>query len=219
MAQVETRRGLAAVHLSVPERAPALVLLGHGAGGDSSAPALAAVATALLVAGVAVASFDQPDRVAGRRMPAPAPHLDAAAMDVVHWLRSRPGLASVPLVVGGKSSGARVACRTAHVGGAVGVVALGFPLHPPTSPGRSRAAELHLASAPVLVCQGSRDIFGSPAEVADAGLGLAGLTVHAVAGGDHSFRARQVDGRTTAQCLAEVADVVVQWVGAQTGTT
>ncbi len=219
MKHVETRYGSAAVHLVVPQRPSALVVLGHGAGGDTSAPSVMGVADALTAAGVAVARVDQPYRVAGRRMPAPAPHLDAALLEVVDWLRLVPGLPQLPLVLGGKSSGARVACRVSRAAGAVGVIALGFPLHPPGKPGRSRAAELSLAGCPMLVCQGTRDVFGTPADVAEVAEGGRELTVHAVDGGDHSFGARRADGRTTADCLAEVADVVVQWVRAQTCAT
>lgn len=192
------------------------MLLGHGAGGDSAAPSLVVVAESLAAAGFAAVRFDQPYRVAGRRAPAPAAQLDEAAYDVVAHLRTTYG--EIPLVLGGKSSGARVACRIAASVGAVGVVALGFPLWPPGKPDRSRAPELEQAGAPVLVCQGDRDVFGTPADLAVAMRGLPGA-VHAVASGDHSFVARRSDGRTTAQNLAEVAEVVAAWVLAQTVAT
>ena len=193
-----------------------LVLLGHGAGGDSTAPSLVAVAAALADAGFVAGRFDQPYRVAGRRAPAPASQLDEAAYDVVAHLRT--AYRDVPLVLGGKSSGARVACRIAASVGAVGVVALGFPLRPPGTPDRSRAAELGSAGCPILICQGERDVFGSPADVAGAVRGLP-ATVHPVASGDHSFVARRADRRTTSQNLSDVADVVVAWVLAQTAAT
>jgi uncharacterized protein len=111
-------------------------------------------------AGVAVARVRQPYSVAGRRTPAPAAQLDAAWQAVVEQLAAtNPGL---PIVVGGRSSGARVACRTAAATGALGVLALAFPLHPPGKPEKSRAAELD-AGVPVLVLQGDRDPFGGPA--------------------------------------------------------
>ena len=193
-----------------------VVLLGHGAGGDSTAPVLVEVAASLARAGFAAARFDQPYRVAGRRAPAPAAHLDDAAYDVVAALRT--SYPDVPLVLGGKSSGARVACRTAAGLGAVGVVALGFPLRPPGRPEVSRVAELASAGCPVLVCQGERDVFGTPADLSVAMRGLAGA-VHAVASGDHSFVARRSDPRTTRQNLDEVAEVVTAWVLAQTAAT
>lgn len=140
--------------------APAsLLVLGHGAGGDVGAPDLVAVRDAAVAAGVAVALVTQPYRVAGRRAPAPAAHLDEAWRAVLDVLAERaPGL---PLIVGGRSSGARVACRTAGAVGAAGVVALAFPLHPPGNPTRSRADEL-LTGLPTLVVNGDRDPFGVP---------------------------------------------------------
>jgi len=218
-ALVDTTHGVARVQLGVPRDARALAVLGHGAGGDVTTPAVVAVAQGLMACGIAVARVDQPYRVAGRRAPAPAPQLDTAMLDVIRWLRGHDALSTTALVVGGKSSGARVACRVARRAGAVGVVALGFPLHPPARPERSRRDDLLAARCAVLVCQGTRDSFGSPAKVAAAANGDPLITVHAVTGGDHSFVARRVDGRTTAQCLAEVSEVVGQWVLGQVGTT
>jgi predicted alpha/beta-hydrolase family hydrolase len=186
----------------------AVILLGHGAGGDATAPALLAVRDGLVRADLAVALLDQPYRVAGRRAPDPAAHLDAVAVSVVE--RVRGAWKDLPLVVGGKSSGARVGCRVAEAVGAVGVIALGFPLRPPGHPDRSRAAEL-AAGVPVLVVQGERDSFGTPDDVRSAA-GSLPVTVHGVAAGDHSFVPRKADGRTRQECLAEVATVCVDWV-------
>ena len=122
-------------------------------------------------------------------------------------------------MLGGKSSGARVACRSAAAAGALGVVCLGFPLHPPGRPERSRADELLSAPCPVLVCQGSRDSFGTPDDVAAVLPRKTRVTLHAIDGGDHSFSARRADGRTTGDCLDEVASTVVQWVTAQLAAT
>jgi hypothetical protein len=160
---VQTPRGPAEVELTLPEGgAPATVLvLGHGAGGGVDAPDLAAVRRAALEAGLAVALVTQPYRVAGRRSPAPAGQLDQAWTAVLAALREDPVLAGVPLVAGGRSSGARVACRTAAGAGAAGVVALAFPLHPPGRPERSRAGELD-GAVPTLVVNGDRDPFGVP---------------------------------------------------------
>ncbi|HVB26441.1 MAG TPA: alpha/beta family hydrolase, partial [Mycobacteriales bacterium] len=126
-----------------PASAPrTLVVLGHGAGGGIDAVDLTAVTDALVRAGHAVALVVQPYRVAGRRAPAPAAQLDVAWIAVCAELRSLPGFgAPVPLVVGGRSSGARVACRTAAASGAAAVLALAFPLHPPARPAASRRAE------------------------------------------------------------------------------
>jgi predicted alpha/beta-hydrolase family hydrolase len=161
---VETPRGPAEVELTMPAGAPsALLALGHGAGGGVDAPDLRAVrAAALEGGGLAVARITQPYRVAGRRAPAPAAQLDQAWTATVEALRAdRPALAGVPLIVGGRSSGARVACRTAAGLGAAGVVALAFPLHPPGRPERSRADELD-GAVPTVVVNGDRDPFGVP---------------------------------------------------------
>jgi hypothetical protein len=158
---VPTPRGDAQVVLDRPKRAVSLLVLGHGAGGTVDAPDLLAVREAALAASVAVARVTQPYRVAGRRAPAPAGHLDAAWTAVLSTLRATRGLARLPLIVGGRSSGARVACRTAVAVGAHGVVALAFPLHPPGRPERSRAQEL-LTGVPTLVVNGDRDPFGVP---------------------------------------------------------
>ena len=120
------------------------------------APDLTAVHDAAVAAGARVALVTQPYRVAGRRAPAPAGHLDEAWTTVVRELAD-----GLPLILGGRSSGARVACRTAEPLGAVGVLALAFPLHPPGRPERSRAAELP-ARIPTLVVNGDRDPFGVP---------------------------------------------------------
>jgi predicted alpha/beta-hydrolase family hydrolase len=181
-------------------------LLFHGAGGGMDAPVLLAVRDALLAGGWDVARLDQPYRVAGRRAPDPAHHLDEVALLVVEAVRG-----DGPLLLGGKSSGARVACRIARAAGAVGVVALGFPLHPPGRPERSRAAELAGAGVPVLVLQGTRDAFGSPDDVRAAVGRRRGLTIRAIAGGDHSYAARRADGRTTAACVAEAATLAAAW--------
>lgn len=137
----------------------ALLVLGHGAGGSVDAPDLTAVHDAAVAAGLAVALVTQPYRVAGRRAPAPAGHLDEAWRAVLQTLTGR--FAGLPLIVGGRSSGARVACRTAGAVGAAGVVALAFPLHPPGKPERSRAEELR-TGLPTLVVNGSTDPFGVP---------------------------------------------------------
>ncbi|WBB54921.1 alpha/beta family hydrolase [Verrucosispora sp. WMMD573] len=157
---LDTPRGAARVDTDQPSGpSRALLVLGHGAGGDVDAPDLVALRDAAVTAGLVVVRVTQPYRVAGRRAPAPAGQLDEAWSAVLTVLRRRhPG---VPLVVGGRSSGARVACRTATAVGAAGVVALAFPLHPPGRPERSRAGEL-VTGVPTLVVNGERDPFGVP---------------------------------------------------------
>ncbi|GGK01282.1 alpha/beta hydrolase [Pilimelia anulata] len=141
-----------------------VLALGHGAGGAVDAPDLRAVTAAVAAAGGWVARITQPYRVAGRRAPAPAPRLDEAWAAV---LAALPGLLpaaarGLPLVAGGRSSGARVACRTAGAVGAAGVLALAFPTHPPGRPERSRVDELAAVPVPALVVNGDRDPFGVP---------------------------------------------------------
>jgi uncharacterized protein len=139
-------------------------VLGHGAGGGVKAPDLTAAARAAATAGFTVALVEQPYRVAGRRSPAPARQLDAAWLAVISQLRDGQ-LGALPLVVGGRSSGARVACRTAAESRAIAVLCLAFPLHPPgraDDPAKSRLAELEAVGLPVLVVQGERDPFGMP---------------------------------------------------------
>jgi predicted alpha/beta-hydrolase family hydrolase len=188
-----------------------VALLFHGAGGGMTAAVLLGVRDALLKSGWDVARLDQPYRVAGRRAPDPAHYLDEVALLAVDAVRD-----GAPLLLGGKSSGARVACRIARPARAVGVVVLGFPLHPPGRPDRSRADELTGVRVPALVLQGTRDSFGTPAEIRAAIGRRRGITLHPVEGGDHSFAARKTDGRTTADCLAEVARTAATWAQART---
>ena len=140
------------------------LVLGHGAGGGVNSPDLTAAARAAHEAGISVVLVEQPYRVAGRRSPAPAGHLDAAWLAVIDALREKE-LRGVPMIVGGRSSGARVACRTAAEAEAVGVLCLAFPLHPPgraDDPSKSRLPELEAVRVPVLVVQGESDPFGMP---------------------------------------------------------
>jgi len=192
---IETPFGPANLVLDVPSRTPkSLLLLGHGAGGGVDAPDLIAVRDAALAAGVAVGRVTQPYRVAGRRSPAPAVQLDAAWSAVVAEVRSR--YPRKPLITGGRSSGARVACRTARDVGAVGVLALAFPLHPPGRPDNSRAPEL-ATGVPTLVINGGSDPFGVPEAGGDVELCV-------IPGGKHDLR----------KDLAAVAEAAVGWLRA-----
>jgi hypothetical protein len=158
---IETPHGPARVHLRPFEGEPrAALILGHGAGGGVDAPDLRAATRAAEAERVRVVLVEQPYRVAGRRSPAPAPHLDATWIAVLAELRAGP-LHGLPLVAGGRSSGARVACRTAAATGVAGVLCLAFPLRPP---GRnvSRLDELKQVTVPLLVVQGRSDPFGMP---------------------------------------------------------
>jgi uncharacterized protein len=137
----------------------AALVLGHGAGGGVESPDLVGAAKAAHEAGLSVALVEQPYRVAGRRSPAPAARLDVAWVAVIEQLDFE-----VPLVVGGRSLGARVACRTAVETGAAAVLCLAFPLHPPGKPEKSRLSELDAVQVPTLVVQGESDPFGMPPE-------------------------------------------------------
>jgi uncharacterized protein len=163
--EMDTPHGQANVHLHPVEGARAALVLGHGAAGGVAAPDLLAARDVALSERVAVALIEQPYRFAGRRSPAPAHQLDAAWTAVVEHLLAGE-LAGLPLVVGGRSLGARVACRTASATGGIAVLCLAFPLLPPRRPGataaQSRLPELDAVTAPMLVVQGARDRFGMP---------------------------------------------------------
>jgi predicted alpha/beta-hydrolase family hydrolase len=166
--EIDTPHGIARAHLRRAEGPVAALLLGHGAGGSIDAPDLLATTTAAVEAGVSVARIEQPYRVAGRRSAAPAKQLDAAWL-AVHAALTAAGeapLAGLPTLSGGRSSGARVACRTAAQTGAIGVLCLAFPLHPPqrdpAAEPKTRLPELEAAGVPVLVVQGRTDRFGMP---------------------------------------------------------
>ena len=158
---VDTPHGPAAVHLFPAESPEAALVLGHGAGGGVQAPDLVAARDVALEVDVSVALVEQPYRVAGRRAPAPAHQLDAAWIAVLEHLRTGE-LSGLPLIVGGRSLGARVACRTAEATGAVAVLCLAFPLQPPRQGSTNRLHELDEVRLPVLVVQGASDPFGVP---------------------------------------------------------
>jgi predicted alpha/beta-hydrolase family hydrolase len=163
--EIDTPHGQANAHLHVARDPRAALVLGHGAGGGVDAGDLAAATRAALAQGVSVALVEQPYRVAGRRSPAPARQLDAAWTAVVDHLRSGE-LSGLPLIAGGRSLGARVACRTVEETGAFAVLCLAFPLQPPPRSGGavspSRLPELDAVKVPMLVVQGERDRFGMP---------------------------------------------------------
>ena len=196
MLEVETPHGPARAHVHPVADPRGALVLGHGAGGGVQAPDLVAATQAANEEGFSVALVEQPYRVAGRRSPAPAKQLDAAWIAVMTHLKAKQ-LANLPLVVGGRSLGARVACRTVDETGAVAVLCLAFPLEPPRRAGKppqSRLAELDAVAVPVLVVQGEGDPFGMPPP---------GPTRHvAKVAGDHGLKA-DVDA---------VAGAVRQWL-------
>ena len=158
--EIDTPHGRANAHLHPADAGRAAIVLGHGAGGGVTARDLVTVTGVAISEGISVVLVEQPYRVAGRRSPAPAHQLDAAWTAVAEHLRAAE-LRGLPLLVGGRSSGARVACRTAGATGAVGVLCLAFPLQPAEA-APSRLAELDAVTVPTLVVQGARDAFGIP---------------------------------------------------------
>ncbi|MFJ7770752.1 alpha/beta family hydrolase [Streptomyces sp. NPDC097107] len=188
-----------------PARKPRLVLaVGHGAGGGIEARDLRALAAALPAHDVSVALVEQPWRVAGKKL-APAPK----TLDV-GWRGIWPALAApgLPVISGGRSAGARVACRTATELGAHAVLALGFPLHPPGKPEKSRADELLGTGVPTLVVQGGNDPFGRPREFPEGAYDLI-----EVPHGDHGFAVPKRAETTQEQALELITEGVAKWVG------
>lgn len=183
-------------------------MLGHGAGGGIDAPDLLAARNAAIGLGLQVVRVEQPWRVAGRRVAEAPARLDTAWRAVVAALPHAAG----PLLLGGRSAGARVACRTAGELGADGVLALAFPLRPPGRPDRDRGDELDRPRCPRLVVQGERDAFGVPPP-------SGGVEVHVVAGADHGFAVRRRDGRTSTDVRDEVERVVRAWLVRRTGAS
>ena len=204
MQLVDTPSGPARLH--VDGDGPVRLALGHGAGGGVDAPDLLVVREAALALGLQVVRVEQPWRVRGRKVAEAPPRLDAA------WLAALAALPPRPCVLGGRSAGARVACRTAgSVPDVLGVLCLAFPLVPP---GRtaSRDAELDLPDVPRLVVQGARDAFGVPLE-------RPGLRVHVVHGADHAFAVRRRDGRTAQDVAEELRATVTGWLRTLPGQT
>jgi predicted alpha/beta-hydrolase family hydrolase len=161
--EIDTPHGPARAHLHAVDEPLGALILGHGAGGGVEAPDLVATTQAARSQGTSVALIEQPYRVAGRRSPAGAPQLDAAWIAVVERLTADE-LSGLPLIVGGRSLGARVACRTADAIAAIAVLCLAFPFEPPRrgKPPQSRLAELEAVTVPTLVIQGESDPFGMP---------------------------------------------------------
>lgn len=206
---VDTPPGVARITWHAARDARLVLALGHGAGGGIEARDLRALAAALPAHGVTVALVEQPWRVAGKKV-APAPKtLDAA------WTALWPTLAGatgrrrdtgLPVVAGGRSAGARVACRTAGELGARAVLALSFPLHPPGRPEKSRADELTGVPVPVLVVQGGRDPFGAPEEFPPD------TRIVEVPHGDHAFAVPKRAQTTEREAMTALTESVIEWL-------
>jgi hypothetical protein len=199
--EVETSAGVGWISLERPAKATAILALTHGAGGGVGSPDLRAVRDAAASAGIAVALITQPYRVAGRAAPPRPPVQEPPWLELIVALRRRRGFGALPLIIGGRSNGARLACRTATVCRAAAVVALAYPLHPPGKPDVSRLDELEQPTVPVLVVQGDRDPFGMP----PAGRGR---QVVVIPGADHALK----------KGVAVIAESVVGFVLTVSGT-
>jgi predicted alpha/beta-hydrolase family hydrolase len=197
---VDTPLGLARAHLT-DGGAHGTLVLGHGAGGGVESADLLEVTAEAASTGWRVVRVEQPWRVAGRRVAVAPPKLDQAWAVVLDRLRT-DGVLAGPLVLGGRSAGARVACRTAGAQGASGVLALAFPLHPPGKPEKTRGPELTGVTSPICVVQGETDAFGRPEDVAALLTGHANASVYAVPG-DHALK-KDVD---------VVAAAAMSWLG------
>ncbi|MEU4727020.1 MULTISPECIES: alpha/beta hydrolase family protein [unclassified Streptomyces] len=200
---VPTPAGEARITWHTARGARLVLAVSHGAGGGIEARDLQALAAALPARGITVALVEQPWRVAGKKVAAAPKVLDEG------WRGLWPALAGpgLPVVAGGRSAGARVACRTAAELGAAGVLALAFPLHPPGRPEKSRAGELTGAGRPTLVVQGGRDPFGRPEEF-PAG----GHTLVEIPYGDHGFAVPKKAELTQDEALGMISDAVARWL-------
>jgi len=184
------------------DRPWATLVLTHGAGGGIDSPDLHALAMRLPPQGINVALVEQPWRVAGRRIASSPQILDEGFTAAIARLRPQ-----TPTIIGGRSAGARVACRTGRRLGAAGILALAFPLHPPGRPERSRVDELLRAGLPLLVVQGERDALGGPYEFP------LHLPIAVIPGADHEFKVPAGAEWSRAQVLDRVVQVVRTWIG------
>ena len=213
---VDTPHGPGRLYVDAAEQPSSLLVLGHGAGGGVGAADLELMATSLPELGTTVVRFEQPWRTAGRTAGAAPPKLDEAWRAALGWLVAQEW-AQHPLLVGGRSAGARVACRTASETNPAAIVCLAFPLHLPGRPEKSRIAELLAPGAPRLVLQGSKDSFGTPQEIRTA-IGTAeGIKLVELPGADHSYRIGRSSDFTVADLRVTVVTEVSRFVAAVAG--
>ena len=198
---VRTPQGDARLVVRRAKRPVATLVLTHGAGGGIDAPDLVRLARSLPQQEISVTLVEMPWRLQGKRL-APRPEvIDQTYLAVMNAMRMR-----TPLIIGGRSAGARSACRIARSVGAKGVLALSFPLHPPGRPESTRLPELLGARVPTLVVQGERDPFGTPAEFPDH------VDLAVVPAADHSLRVPKTAGISQEDALAVVLEATLEWV-------
>lgn len=214
--EVATPEGPGRLHVDpvAPDRAPtATLVLGHGAGGGVNAMDLDLLARRLPPAGITVVRFEQPWRVAGRRVAVPPPRLDVGWRAAIPRVLAQPGTGGL-LLFGGRSAGARVACRTASHYEVAGVVCLAFPLHLPGRPERSRLPELLTPVVPRLVLQGTKDAFGTPTELREGLSGDPGVVLVELPNADHGYRLPARSAFTPANLRDTLVASVIELVAA-----
>lgn len=198
-----------------PARPLATLILAHGAGAPQSSTFMVDFAQGLARRGCRTVTFNFPYTEQGRRLPDRAPTLEACFRDVIAAIRARADGPGGPLVIGGKSMGGRIASHLASQGleDLAGLVALGYPLHPPGRPEQLRAVHLARIRQPMLIVQGSRDAFGTPEELRPALAPLgATATLQVVEGGDHSFKVPRRGPVTQEEVFERVQDEIVRWI-------
>jgi uncharacterized protein len=215
---VDTPQGPGRFFVDLAEQPRSILVLGHGASGGVASVDLELLAEGLPELGTTVMRFEQPWRTAERRVGAPPPRLDEAWQAALAWLAGEEW-ARHPLVVGGRSAGARVACRTASETRPAAIVCLAFPLHPPGKPEKSRVAELLAPNVPRLVLQGGNDSFGTPEEIRAAIGRSRSITVVELPGADHSFRIAKSSAITPADLQATLVTEVSRFIRAAAGIT
>ena len=206
-------------HYPAERPSQTLLVLAHGAGAGQRHPFMVTMARGLAERGIDVATFDFPYMVEKRRVPDKAPVLEASFREAIAEARDRSahavGHADAKLFIGGKSMGGRIATHLAAQGleGLHGVIALGYPLHPPGKPDQVRIAHLPAIGVPVLIVQGERDAFGTPAELKPVLERMtADVTLHVVSNGDHSLAVSKASGVPQKNVYATVLDTIASWV-------
>jgi uncharacterized protein len=213
---VDTPQGPGRLYVDPADQPNSLLVLGHGAGGGVTAADLELLAASLPALGTTVVRFEQPWRTAGRTVGAPPPKLDEAWRAALAWLVEQEW-AQHPLLVGGRSAGARVACRTASDTNPAAIVCLAFPLHLPGRPEKSRVAELLLPTAPRLVLQGSKDSFGTPEEIRAAISAAESIRLVALPGADHAYHLPKSSAFTPADLRTTLVAEVSRFISAAAG--